>query len=637
MKNKISGIFLSLSLIFINTPLILAQVPAMETPPTEEVVVPTDTEGPSFISVATASSGQTEATVVWTTDEPTFGYIEYGQTEVYGQNTSKTDAATLEHSQMIENLSPGIVYHYRIVGEDESGNISYSQDRTIETEIEIIVADNVPPEISYISVSAVNTNSVTISWSTNELVQGKVEYGSTTDYGLETLITSDYASEHSLDLSGLLENTLYHYRIMVKDEAGNETISPDEEFTTSAVQSATSTPEEPSNPESVSTETATTTEPSDSTTPSGGSSSGSTSTTNTFEIYDVETAFIGTSTAVMTWTTNDFANSQVFYGITEDYGSASILMTNRQKSHSVKISGLIPGTKYFYKVASHDPYGHAISKSGFEFNTLNRQVINNPAPTISNVKIESIGTSTVSILWDTDMPASGELQYGKTTAYDITDGGHKNLLTNHRHILSGLESGTIYNFQAMAWNETGAESLYENLTFKTKAVVAKVGNAVENTPLITKPINNMGTNRSFRIPSSGSAYVSALDSEVQFLLDKPSSGIASGNSIIVKKLGSHPTSPTDGIFVYTGASGKFTDTGLNNDQTYFYSIFKVDVSGNYREPVKFTVVPKAGVNQTKFDKVGQVVSDTPKPDINIENYFFPFIQNALRGMMSLWK
>ena len=81
----------------------------------------------------------------------------------------------------------------------------------------------------------------TITWRTNRPADSQVEYGVTTSYGnvvsLKTLET-----DHQMTLFGLSSDTLYHYRVKSKDEAGNLSTSGDVTFTTVKGGSPTPTP-----------------------------------------------------------------------------------------------------------------------------------------------------------------------------------------------------------------------------------------------------------------------------------------------------------------------------------------------------------------------------------------------------------
>src|SRR5437867_9023971 len=62
----------------------------------------------------------------------------------------------------------------------------------------------------------------------------------------------------------------------------------------------------------------------------------------------------GETSAIVTWDTPAPANSQVEYGLTANLGSSSPLDSTFVTSHSVTLSGLAPGTRYFYRVDSSD-------------------------------------------------------------------------------------------------------------------------------------------------------------------------------------------------------------------------------------------------------------------------------------------
>src|SRR5262245_795355 len=85
--------------------------------------------------------------------------------------------------------------------------------------------------ITSISSSSISTMGATITWSTNRAADSLVEYGVTTGYGnMVSLKTLD--ASHQLTLVGLTPETLYHYRVKSKDEAGNLSTSGDLTFTT---------------------------------------------------------------------------------------------------------------------------------------------------------------------------------------------------------------------------------------------------------------------------------------------------------------------------------------------------------------------------------------------------------------------
>ncbi len=632
-------------------------VPEPEPVVEETVTPPADTTGPAFISVATASAEETEVTVVWTTDELAYGFVEYGETMSYDLSTPKSASAELDHTIAITNLTAGTVYHYRIVAEDESGNVSYSKDRTLETALEVVAIDNAPPEISEISVTDIATSSAIVSWVTDELAQGKIEYGKTAEYGASSPLTADYATTHSASIANLDPDTEYHYRVVVQDESGNEALSPDEIFITDpfppeqpvvaepdSSTDSTSSPQASSEPLAATTTSETTATSTPATIPTGNSTStpGTSTTTPTantepdaiatttpFAISHIETALVGTSTARIIWRTNEPATSRVFYGASENYASSSPALNALNSSHEIKLTGLNSGTNYFYKVVSKNASGKTIEKSGFEFNTLFRKKTTVIPPAIAAMRIESVGTSSAIILFDTNVPATGQIKYGTTTSYAKSDLEHAALLTKHRHPLSGLAPNTGYNFVAVVRDVYGNETIYQNQTFRTfgnqittQQIEAEPETVVDQTTVAPEKSSGGGGDYPFTYTPTHSkpaiVKVEALDKQVMFVWNpqKPPKA-ASGstqirtNIVITRSTLNYFDNPTFGKMVYKGNSGVFTDTRLENGKTYYYSVFKVNQFNSYSQPVRFKVVPTEKDQEITLKAAPTVAQKTP--------------------------
>jgi len=77
---------------------------------------------------------ETSACVGFETNLPAKTYVEYGTTTGYGSRVQvATDRYYYVHLAYLRNLQPDTTYHYRLVAEDERGNVVVSEDGTLTT------------------------------------------------------------------------------------------------------------------------------------------------------------------------------------------------------------------------------------------------------------------------------------------------------------------------------------------------------------------------------------------------------------------------------------------------------------------------------------------------------------------------
>jgi hypothetical protein len=93
--------------------------------------------------------------------------------------------------------------------------------------------DTTPPVISSVASGSITSSSALITWTTDELSNSTVDYGLTAAYGSTTSDPANVSS-HSIELTGLSANTLYHYRVQSTDGAGNTGLSEDFTFQTTS-------------------------------------------------------------------------------------------------------------------------------------------------------------------------------------------------------------------------------------------------------------------------------------------------------------------------------------------------------------------------------------------------------------------
>ncbi len=220
-------------------PITLANAPTPTPTPT-----PTpDTTAPTISAISSSNISQTGATITWTTNEASDSQVEYGSNANYGLATTLNTSSVNAHSVGLSGLSANTLYHFRVKSRDSAGNLAVSANGTFTTLTNVVVpSDTTAPAISAISSSNISQTGATITWTTNELADTQVEYGSTTSYGSATTLNSSAITSHSAVLSGLTANTLYHFRVKSSDVAGNLAVSADVTFTTLATPMPAPTP-----------------------------------------------------------------------------------------------------------------------------------------------------------------------------------------------------------------------------------------------------------------------------------------------------------------------------------------------------------------------------------------------------------
>ncbi len=86
-------------------------------------------------------------------------------------------------------------------------------------------------------------------------------------------------------------------------------------------------------------------------------------------ISAVNASGVTSSTANITWTTNEASDTVVEYGATTAYGSSSALNSNMVTGHSMTLTGLTGSRLYHYRVKSKDASGNQAVSNDFTFTT----------------------------------------------------------------------------------------------------------------------------------------------------------------------------------------------------------------------------------------------------------------------------
>lgn len=576
---------------------------------------------PPIISAITISHVTPKtAKIIWNTDEIADSQVEYGLTDGYGQITKMDLALSATHSAELSNLLPNTQYHFRVKSGNHAGHEVISGDEHFTTaalkssEVRSSnLADTVGPIISAIAASTVTATGATISWTTSKPTESRVEYGESTEYGNLTPLGSSLDLSHSKSLSGLSSYTRYHYRIRSRDSTGNVIFSEDHEFTTLSVPLVLDSAP---------------------------------------VISNVSVILVSANSATIAWTTNEMANSQIEYGLSSAYGEKSEVNLAYTESHQETIDGLSPNTTYHFRVKSKDSIGNFSFAEDLMFKTAEALDVKTPQA-VQDLTVKNVNQTSVTLVWTVPTDASGILRYDIRYAthpltadnFDGAKSVHDTVLysdqveksgTSHQYTVVGLTPDTTYHFALKAFDSNDRTSAISNVATASTLFALVIGAASH----ITSPVSNSGVGLTGSISeiSSGTAsggtpvapsytssngakykivdtiapgqvkYLKAqsLDSQIMFFWTNPIDTDFLRVRIL-RKANSYPRTPTDGTIIYEGGSetfsdGKalFTDTGLVNSKTYYYSFYTYDEIPNFSAPVQLSVAPRVGNRHSEF-------------------------------------
>jgi len=483
------------------------------------------------------------------------------------------------------------------VARDAAGNTATSDGVAVT-----VNNDVTPPAISGVAVSSIGPNTATIAWTTNEPGTSRVEYGPTTSYGSLTPLDSSLVTAHSVTLSALAPSTLYHYRVRSRDAAGNLAVSGDFTFLTlsppdttapavsltapAANSSASGTitvaataldnvgvvgvqfkldsanlgPEDTTNTYSLSWDTTAVSNGSHTLTAVARDAAGNTTTSAAVTVTvtndltppvlsGVTAAALGLDMATISWSTDEPADSQVEYGLTTGYGSASALDANRVTAHALTLNGLTAGTLYHYRVKSKDAAGNLAVSSDAVFTTAPAPDTTPPAVSITGPAANSsvFGTITVS--------ATASDNSGVASVQFKLDDAN----------LGAAITATPYTF---TWNTSTVSNGTHTLTAVARDAAGNV--------TISAPVGVTAANGDTLPPSIPTGLTAtAVSSSQIFLVWLPSTdnvGVV-GYKIL-----------RDGVQVATSSNSAYQDSGLSGATSHTYTVAAFDAAGNTSAP-----------------------------------------------------
>ena len=118
------------------------------------------------------------------------------------------------------------------------------------------------------------------------------------------------------------------------------------------------------------------------------------------------------------------------------------------------------------------------------------------APAISDVRVASVGATTATITWSTDIAADTQVAYGLTPAYGSTTPLNSSPTTSHTATLTGLGANRTYHFQVRSKDASGDLTVLPDRSFSTALGATTAGtltdSANSNTVNVTRVVTADG-------------------------------------------------------------------------------------------------------------------------------------------------
>lgn len=281
------------------------------------------------------------------------------------------------------------------------------------------------------------------------------------------------------------------------------------------------------------------------------------------------TVVVKTKSAIATWSTSRTASSFVKYGKKSgDYGT-EVGTSDQLSSHTINLTGLDPGTTYYYQVLWTDEDGNTGTSDEKSFST-------NPAPVVSTVKVIDIGLYSAYVQFGLNHATKATIHYGKTVNYGsiqtITTATNE---SNYMIKLDSLEDGTAYHLKIVAEDEEANIFNSDDYEFKTL------------------PMPKLSDIKVQQVRGEATATIRVVW--------KSNTGISSLISYYPKGL---PESVKDAVQLTLSQNHQLIIGGMADDTDYVLVIRGKDIGGNEAVPTKIDFKTSADMRPPLISGLG---------------------------------
>ncbi|MFV1871862.1 MAG: fibronectin type III domain-containing protein [Oleiphilus sp.] len=353
-----------------------------------------DSLEPQFITPPTVTFiTDTQMTIAFCASEPVNGKFVVDNSE-YGLE----DFARC-HDLSLSELNPN--QHYAISAEitDIANNGPVA---SLVSHVKTLSAADfsAPSILAGPTISDISDTSAVVTWTTDEPATSSVSFNNGANYRVQK--DTALKTEHSVQITGLAANTHYYLTVASQDASGNNTTQADtSEFITQ------------SEPDTIAP----------------------------FLIGRPLVEDVSTSSATISWKTDESSSSVVTFGTSIDNLNQIETASGFSTSHQITLTNLLPATTYYFAVESADLAGNKTNSSPAQL-TTNTDESTNELAIVSPLVTERLTGNSITLSWQTNQKAQSRLvceSTNGTSEVNKTELRKKHILT-----LIGLEFNTGY-------------------------------------------------------------------------------------------------------------------------------------------------------------------------------------------------
>ena|GEM_PF-922255 len=362
--------------------------------------------------------GVASATISWKTDQPADTIVEFKRHDSNDAYTGVVNRdMVINHQIVAKPLEPSTLYDYRIISRNSLANEVTAEGASVPA-----------LQTTGFTISAgttiTTTSTAEVNWTTNlDASSSFVEYqlqkqpgddpqGGTA--GVEPAALASSPRTHKVIVKGLRSSRTYTYKIKSISKDGYLSEYPGGEFATFKTKSFDSA-----------------------------------QFTLAPASSNVAERNITATTAQIVWQTESPTTSWVDYSTTPGVYDGASGNNDLVGTHVIVIEGLIPGTKYYYRVRVKDANEVEYTSQEYSFTAVLK-------PKISNMTVKDVTPYSVTVAWDTNVDTETIINWGKTTAYGEKR-GKSGVSKVHELVIDKLDDNQEYHYQILAKDDAGNE------------------------------------------------------------------------------------------------------------------------------------------------------------------------------------